>query len=303
MGDSICVFCGKSFYSISSLNLHIRTAKYCLALRDEDSTTYSCSKCFREFTTEGNRNRHVKLCTHKMPPMVEKALYEKEMMLTDVEEKFVNLELDFENLKEELANMRKENTRLLIENAKLSVYKEEYTIIRDKPTTTNNTTNNNTNNKLKMVNTSTIDPFTVDLVKSRLENKGYSYGDFLTGESGIKRFIMGMIVKDDERNYVTTDTSRQNFHRFKETKKWGLDAGAKFLTNVFDEMKPLIREYWDKFNIEADNAKTVEEHESFDYDRDKIKPVVLAIEGSVDSKPRKELLNNVVKYIKPHVAV
>jgi len=303
MNIQVCEYCDNEFSCVSSLILHKKTAKYCLIKQGIYIDKYQqCSFCRTIFSTKTNLDKHNKICNNRIIDELKCKLTETEILLQDYEEKFIFMQADIEDLK-------RQNHALNIENAKLSVYKEEYTIIRDKPTTTtntnSNTVNNNTttNNKLKLVNTATIDPFTVDLVKTRLEGNEYTYAAFLLGENGIKRFILDMITKDDEKNYVTTDVSRSNFHRFKETRKWGLDAGAKFLTNVFNEMKPLVKQYWAKFNAEADNAKSPEEHESFDVDRDKIKPIVLAIDGPVDSRFRNELLGNVVKHIKPHVAV
>jgi len=278
-----------------NLITHKRTAKYCLQSRGEEIYHYECDLCQNVFSSRPNLLKHKKSCKIGV---LTKSVKDLELLLQDCEEKLAFREIDVEE-------MRKEIDRLRIENAKLGVYKEEYKVIRDKPTTSVSTTvnNNTTNNKLKLVNTATIDPFTVDLVKNRLEGNEYTYGMFLLGENGIKRFILSMITKDDEKNYVSTDITRPNFHRFKETRKWGLDAGAKFLSNVFNEMKPLVKQYWNKFIEEANNAKSPEEHESFDIDMDKIKPIVLAIDGSLESKARNELLGSVVRYIKPHVAV
>lgn len=305
MQPYICEFCGNEFNTAQNLVTHKRTAKYCLEERGTYSSMFNCDVCYKTFTSAANLKRHSKICSDtyetKMLKLAER-LQETEILLDDAEERNMFMEADIEDLKRKNKALKTENKALKTENAKLEVYKEEYKVIRDKPTV-GTVNNNTTNNKLRLVNTATIDPFTVDLVKNRLEGNEYTYGMFLLGENGVKRFILGMITKDDEKNYVTTDITRPNFHRFKETRKWGLDAGAKFLTEVFDEMKPLVREYWAKFNKEANNAKSPEEHESFDVDRDKIKPVMLAIEGSLESKARNELLGNVVRYIKPHVAV
>jgi hypothetical protein len=288
-----CKFCHKSFASISSLNKHLKTAKYCLNSSSRKSIVYSCEICDGIFTTKENLKRHMSKC--EFPPYFQKIIDEKDEEFHGLEQDFVELQLEVEHLRNEII--------------RLKVYEKEYYAVRDRPTTmhsntnTTNNTGNTTSNKLKMVNTSTIEPFTTDLVQKRLKENEYTYDMFMLGDMGIKRFIMGMITKDDEKNYVTTDVSRSNFHRFKETKKWSPDAGAIFLTDVFNEMKPLVKEYWNEFNREADKAGSVEEHESFDIIRDRTKPIVLAIDGSSESKYRKELLGDVIKHIKPHVAV
>ena len=287
-----CDFCGTTFFSINNLITHKRTAKYCLALRNVDSLPYYCELCEKTFTTESYLKKHQQVCEYMISDYVQELLHQKEL---------INIELKdtIQYLEEDIIAKELEISDLKLDIARLNVYEKEYYVARDKPTTTNNTTNN----KLKLVNTSTIAPFTTDLVKERLENEEYTYDMFMLGSAGIKRFITSMITKNDEKNYVTTDTSRSNFHRFRETKKWSLDAGAKFLAEVFGEMKPIVMDYWTRFNIEAGNAKSIEEHEDFDLMRDRIKPVVLAIDGSTESKHRKELLGDIIKHIKPYVAI
>lgn len=295
--NNVCEFCGASFTAIRNLITHKRTAKYCLELRDEETLPYSCQDCGKTFTNDIRLKRHIKQCEYYISEYVQRLLDQKDAEIQELKE-------DKQELEENIISLETELEHHKLEDARLKVYEKEYYAVRDRPTNTTNTNNNinTTNNKLKLVNTSTIDPFTIDLVQKRLQN-GYTYDMFMLGSMGVKRFITAMIMKDDEKNYVTTDVSRPNFHRFKETRKWSLDAGAKFLTDVFNEMKPTISAYWDKFNGEADTAKSVEEHESFDIIRDRVKPIVLAIEGSPESKHRSELLGDVIKHIKPYVAV
>jgi len=306
-----CEHCFGLFVTIQNLCLHKKTAKYCLALRGEEKACYICEGCDKEFSTITNMKRHQLVCDYMIPNKIQSMLDEKDLELDDKDVEIDNLQKELLKYKKLTANLKKEivelrnSKELAVINAEKTIYKTEYEYFKAKPAITNNITNN----KLKMVNTSTIDPFTLELVNDKLDQ--FTYEMFMLGEAGVKRFILGMITKDDEKNYVTTDVSRPNFHRYFEKesaditnkKKWVGDKGALFLTNVFSEMKPKVLEHWDKFNIEADKAGSPEENESLDMERERIKPIVLAITGSETSKNRKELLGNVIKYIKPHVAV
>jgi len=255
----------------------------------------------------------MKKCEYIMPDKIKKLLDDKNTEIECFKKEIETFKKEVETLKAKLEVSKVENDKLKTETDKLkieisksgletkaNIYEKEYHAIRDKPTTT--TYNNMTSNKLKLVNTSTIEPFTVETVRTRLINNEYTYDTYMSGLNGIKRFIMGIITKDDEKNYVTTDVSRPNFHRLEDTKKWIGDKGALFLNELFDEMRPKVQEHWDKFTTEMDRAVTFEDRESFDGDLERVKPIAVAIINP-SSKPRKELLDDVIKHIKPRVAI
>jgi hypothetical protein len=57
-----CEFCKHKLKSISSLNYHLKTAKYCLVLRNKTSDNFKCEYCLKEFTTKNKCNIHVIKC-------------------------------------------------------------------------------------------------------------------------------------------------------------------------------------------------------------------------------------------------
>jgi hypothetical protein len=305
----ICEFCGTEFSALSNLITHKRTAKYCLKLREVPLQIYTCDVCERTFSSSASLKRHTTTCS--------KRVKELEELLQDAYTTIVfqkrKLETTEKKLAETLADRGKEIESLSqkIEVAKLSVYKDEYLTIRDRPTTTTTTTNTTNKNvttaKLNSVNISTIEPFTLDLVKKRLEENAYTYEMFLMGEPGLNEFILSLIVKDDEKNYLSTDNSRANFHRLNEARKWILDVKALFLTKVFAELKPIIHTYLDRYHEEVPthkitDTKTEKEYASFHDTRDVFDPMATMLISNNDEK-RKPLLKSVVEYIKPHIAV
>jgi len=68
--ENICTFCNKQYNSLSSLNYHQKTAKFCLKLQqniqEENNTNFSCEHCEKIFSTKFNLNRHLGICNIKI---------------------------------------------------------------------------------------------------------------------------------------------------------------------------------------------------------------------------------------------
>jgi len=60
-----CDFCKKEFSSKGNLNLHQKTAKYCLELQGKDVTILKCEFCLKSFTCNKNLNEHLQTCKEK----------------------------------------------------------------------------------------------------------------------------------------------------------------------------------------------------------------------------------------------
>ena len=264
-----------------------KTAKYCLRIQKGLPDTFTCNWCCKEFVSHKKLEEHKDLCVLRL----QEELKERDDRLQKLEDE-KNAEIN--KLKDELYTLKLKMARI---EAGYDIYEKEYHAIRDKPTASNY--NTITQNKLKLVNTSTIEPFTLDTVKKRLTDSGYTYDMFLQGSMGVKKFILGIITKDEEKSYVSTDSNRKNFHRLEMAKKWVDDKGALFLTKVFDEMRPLTLEYFGRFHEETSSC---EEREENDKILDKIMPVVRAI-NHPEHKDRKTLQDEIVKYIKPYVSI
>ena len=59
-----CKFCNKLFKTVSSLNLHIKSAKKCFKNRsmEESKLIFKCQDCLKNFSTKQNLNNHQKIC-------------------------------------------------------------------------------------------------------------------------------------------------------------------------------------------------------------------------------------------------
>jgi hypothetical protein len=93
-----CEYCKKTFSSISNLNLHKKTANYCIKLREEiednKNNNLLCSFCNKESTTKTNLSIHLKTCKEKQFKI--KLDNELEKLKIDYEEKLNKQKIDYE---------------------------------------------------------------------------------------------------------------------------------------------------------------------------------------------------------------
>ena len=67
-----CEHCGAILKTLSSLNQHQKTAKYCLVKQNKSiNTEYKCCFCNAEFTLKSSLHKHVKICKANTPMLRE----------------------------------------------------------------------------------------------------------------------------------------------------------------------------------------------------------------------------------------
>ncbi len=81
INDYICTFCNKSYKTLSNLNNHKKTAKFCLNLQkesnpDKEVKVLKCEYCDKEFTNKFILNKHIDICSSKS--IYNKLMKEKE---------------------------------------------------------------------------------------------------------------------------------------------------------------------------------------------------------------------------------
>jgi hypothetical protein len=245
-----CEFCGKNFANRYNLNMHKKTAKYCLNLRGDEIPIINCEHCHLSFTTQSNLNAHIKNCKNRLK-------IENEQKFEELKEKLIENEQKFKELKEKLIeNEQKFEEKLIAKNKKIfklnvilenqnkiiqnlekinqdhlkeieninRIHKLELELAREKGCIIGMekprhlqtlTTSNNTNQKLVKIKTDNIKPFTVDLIKENLYK--YDMEFFVGGIPKLVKFITDMIIlktdEGEERNYICTDISRNKFYR------------------------------------------------------------------------------------------
>lgn len=60
-----CEFCNKILRSISSLNQHQKTTKYCLKIQNKVNDNFICLYCENTFTTKQALSKHLDICKEK----------------------------------------------------------------------------------------------------------------------------------------------------------------------------------------------------------------------------------------------
>ena len=260
-----CEHCG-SLILETNFARHLLTNKKCLSLRDG---TYPgrvvCGFCDKKFARKDHLRRHEEICSHKL-----------EWYIKRVDE-----------LEKEIA----------VISAERDVYRDRCETLDKKSTTT---INNITNIKLDGVN-STIDPFTTDTIRKRLED--FNFEMFSKGYRGIVSFARNIIIKEDEKNYVVTDPSRNAFHRLIETRDWKKDPDGMFLDILLDELRPAIYKHYDRVMSIMREAKNEDQRDNADALMDKTKPVYFGARGDKGSKDREELRQKLRTDIKKIVTI
>ena len=97
-----CCYCKKTFRTKSSLNHHIKSAQYCLALRGKDITIFRCEFCGRSTSTKYNLIQHYDICQKKR---IIRSTNNKDLLITEQK-------LTIQELEEKLSHVNKEKEKL-----------------------------------------------------------------------------------------------------------------------------------------------------------------------------------------------
>ena len=91
-----CVHCGTILKTISSLNQHQKTAKYCLVKQNKPiPQEYICCFCNTQFTSKSSLHKHVRICKANTPMLREQLqllneqFHELSLIKKDLESKVV----------------------------------------------------------------------------------------------------------------------------------------------------------------------------------------------------------------------
>ena len=156
-----CDFCNKNFTTVSSLNLHKRTAKYCLILQKKnieeeeyekkEVSTFECEFCNKEFNFKHVLLTHYKSCKEK------KDTSQKYNEILFLKERIVNLEKEKLSMEFEIKNLN-----ILLEQEKEKVKEEKEKVKEEKQRVNelfNKSKGNTTNNIQTNINTKCKDNF------------------------------------------------------------------------------------------------------------------------------------------------
>uniref|UniRef100_A0A6C0CYY3 C2H2-type domain-containing protein n=1 Tax=viral metagenome TaxID=1070528 RepID=A0A6C0CYY3_9ZZZZ len=194
-----CEYCKKNFKSVSNLNNHQKTAKYCLIKRGlikEDNSLiieeYNCKYCDKLLSTKYTLNSHIESCSK----YYESQLNEKDKQLQEqrkeYEQKILEQRKDYERQITELKTQIREKDDII---ASIAAQPKNIT------THNNNRTNNNNNSRVNVINN--LVPMTDDEYKK--------LGDMLQ-RSHLERGVDGfadLAIQFFQDKAVCTDLSRR----------------------------------------------------------------------------------------------
>jgi hypothetical protein len=252
-----CQFCKKQLKTISSLNHHQTTAKYCLKIQGKTDDKFTCEFCKKVFTTKDNLRTHNNSCKEKKEKI---ALTEKEKIKNSyisVVNENSELKDTIENLKDIIEKMKEELYDLKGQIKILSKNNDCLQDIAKQP----KISNSNNNNKILTIQ-SHFDFNNTEHVKQLIEEK-YDRKYLFQGQKGVAQFAADYILKDDngEFKYICTDPSRQIF-KYKDSEGFiKKDIEAKKLTGflvnsgIQEKTHDVAIEFWTDENGEVDGEK------------------------------------------------
>ena len=121
-----CEYCGKNFSCSSSLNLHKRTAKYCLKLRGQEYSKYKCPDCGNEYTSRENLRLHKIKCSSTLYKTYEKKIKsqeeEYEKKISNMKNEINQMEKRQKQYKEQIKDLRNKFENIALKS--VSIVKE-----------------------------------------------------------------------------------------------------------------------------------------------------------------------------------
>ena len=233
-----CQYCGKVLSSKSSLQNHIRTAKYCISKRGNvKGTAFSCTGCNKTYTSKYNLEQHAEKCvSYRME--TQRNAYET--IIRQREQDMEQMRISYE---EKLRAMKEE-------------YEEKIVVLQDKivdiamgavtkPTTTNNTTN---------VLIQNLEPITMEHIREHAENLDITH--ILRGPKGYADFALEFPLRN---RIVCVDYARKKI-KFKDQEGNVIEDPkmTKITTKLFkgirDRNSELINEWLEEYGEDHNRA-------------------------------------------------
>jgi hypothetical protein len=79
-----CEHCHNILTTLSSLKLHQKTAKYCLAKQNKVAEEYVCAFCNTSFTLKSSLHKHLRICKSNTP-LIQEQLHELDLVKKELE--------------------------------------------------------------------------------------------------------------------------------------------------------------------------------------------------------------------------
>lgn len=255
-----CEYCEKELANISSLNFHMKNAKYCLKIqenmkKDEDDLNVNniCEGCKTQFSTLFNLNKHRNKCVH---------ISIKQIYIGDID----RLKKENNELKKQIGDQKtyyeKRISSLEKTNRKLLKDKDQHIerIVKNKDKilerlakkiSTINIQNNNNNiqNNNNSITINNLQPTTVDWVSNRL---GSMVKEDLLTANAFGAYLSNTYIKD---NTILSDISRNIIQYINQDGKIIKSNLYNYLSSLFKIMYSTV----DKHSKELQKIKKYED--------------------------------------------
>lgn len=300
-----CQYCDREFSSLSNLKYHQKHARYCLQNRSNGVMEGTkCDFCKKILGSKYNLQLHHKTCPEKKVNSVKLRLNRKKKDVKSLSEEIEASKLTIQKLKDEnlLAIKKLKNENLSLKGKIL----ELEGVITGLKTAPDKKTIYNTayvHPKLANLPISNIPALTQEYITERVNDGILTYEKAAKGYLGILDVIGDLITHENEegiieRSYVCTDASRNSFHRLLESKKWKADKGGRYLNNILETFRDVMKEYKNRVYDKYENTH----HESIEWynvewERKNISLLYIGIVCMEGASGRDELVNILKKEI------
>jgi hypothetical protein len=133
----ICNYCKKEYSSKRSLDLHQKTAKFCLRIRnnhEEEKTSFNCEYCNDNFILKHVYERHYETCKIRLQQIIKDELQKKEEFNYKLQEELKKKEEIILKLKEEIneykTELRVKDEQLKMKDEIIKEFKNEVYILK-----------------------------------------------------------------------------------------------------------------------------------------------------------------------------
>mgnify|MGYP002813409663 CR=1 FL=1 len=222
---------------------------------NKDKTQHKCKYCGKIFTRKNNLISHAEKCIGKdvddlksQNNNLKKDNKHFKLKLKEKDEKISNMKKIIKEKDKEIISLRSKFDQ---STGKLEVYDKVCDKVLDKSTITNTNTSVTSmyvHPKLVNIPINNIHPLTIEYIKDKVDNGGYTLDHYLRGEQGLADFIYSLTTCENadgilEMNYACTDLTRDSYHRLVETKEWKKDKGGKYMDVIFDSISGQVNTY------------------------------------------------------------
>lgn len=252
-----CKYCNKVLKTLSSLKLHQKTTKYCLAKQNKiPEEEHACNACGVCFTLKSSLHSHLKICKENTPEKEIRRRYErreKEIILS-YEKKLAEKDIMIKEFQEEYKNKLEKQNRDLTDRIQSMAEKAIA-----KPSTINQTTTTN-----QIINN--MMPITDAHLQEHVQNLNPLHVQ--NGASGYAKYALEFPLKD---MIVCTDFQRRSCKYKDENGNVVSDPEMtkitkRLFTAIKERNEELINEYsaelqakWRAINASGGNSDMDEE--------------------------------------------